>query len=447
MESVLQILLFTGLLILSLMILVFWHELGHFLPAKWFGMRVEKFYLFFDWPGKIFSVTKKDTEYGIGMLPLGGYVKIAGMIDESMDKDYIEKPIESWEFRAKPVWQKAIVMVGGVTMNVLLGIFIFTMIKYKYGEEKTPIKGLTYGIMVPDSSMAYPLGFRTGDKILTLMGEPVTYYEDLINPNNLLNEGLYFDVERDGKQIRMDVPGDFIEKVSPRLKAGDLLFYPNFESYITTDSLGKGFAAGLRTGDKIVSIDSQEVKLFSDIRQSLSGKKSQTVALEIEREGKIIPYSVALDTSGKLGVLWMDHFKKEKFTYSLFGAIVPGCKAAFSVLFDTIKGFRKMFKGDVSASKSVAGPVKIAKMLGTNFNREGWLGFWVMTAMLSMVLAFMNILPIPALDGGHLLFLLIEAVIGKEPSPKVRMIAQQAGMILLLGLMVLILFNDVFSSL
>jgi len=141
MESVLQILLFTGLLILSLMILVFWHELGHFLPAKWFGMRVEKFYLFFDWPGKIFSVTKKDTEYGIGMLPLGGYVKIAGMIDESMDKDYIEKPIESWEFRAKPVWQKAIVMVGGVTMNVLLGIFIFTMIKYKYGEEQTPIKG------------------------------------------------------------------------------------------------------------------------------------------------------------------------------------------------------------------------------------------------------------------------------------------------------------------
>jgi len=442
-----NILLYTGLLILSLGILVFWHELGHYLPAKWFGMKVDKFYLFFDWPRKLFSKTVGDTEYGVGMLPLGGYVKIAGMIDESLDKDQLAQEAQPWEFRAKPAWQRLIVMIGGVTMNVILGIFIFTMVKYSRGEERLPISEMKSGILVPDSSVSEQLGFKTGDLIKTCMGEPVQYFEDIANPGILLNQGVWFEVERNGEVVRIDVPEDLIEQFANKGKSAGMLFYPNPENWVVVDSTMPAAAAGLRNGDRILSVNQTEVSVFEDIRREIGNRATDTVSVRFARGEVEQDAVIVLGTQGLLGVSPMDNFKRDVFQYSFFGAFVPGTKYAFSVIFDTLKGFRKIFKGEVSASNSVAGPVRIAGMLGGNFQRDGWLGFWVLTGMLSMALAFMNILPIPALDGGHVVFLLIEIVTGKEPGLKVRMIAQQVGMILLLGLMAFVIFNDIFATL
>jgi regulator of sigma E protease len=443
-----DILLYTGLLLLSLGILVFWHELGHYLPAKWFGMRVEKFYLFFDWPRKLFSKTIGETEYGIGLLPLGGYVKISGIIDENMDKAHMDQPVQPYEFRAKPVWQKLIVMTGGVIMNVILGIVIFSLIKYTQGEQRLPLSELKYGLSVPDSSIAKELGFQSGDKILTLSGTPVKYFEDIANPGVLLNEQLYFDVVRGEEKLKIEIPGDLIERFADKKGKAGLLFYPNQESFVVTDSSFPAFKAGIRNGDRVLAIDSQPVYLFDEVRTAIKARKgAPSLALTVLRNQDTLQLSVPPDTSGLIGIAPQDRFRHDTIAYSLVGAFVPGSVTAFTIIFDTFKGFKKIFRGEVSASNSVAGPVRIAGMIGVNFKRDGWLGFWMLTGMLSMALAFMNILPIPALDGGHVIFLLIEGITGREPSLKVRMIAQQVGMVILLSLMAFVLFNDIFSTL
>lgn len=442
-----NILLYTGLLILSLGILVFWHELGHFLPAKWFGMKVDKFYLFFDWPRKLFSKQVGETEYGVGMLPLGGYVKIAGMIDESLDKDQLAQEPQSWEFRSKPAWQRLIVMIGGVTMNVILGIFIFTLVKYTQGEEKLPVSSMHAGIFVPDSSVSADLGFKTGDKILSCKGEPVTYFEEIAHPGILLNDQVWFEVDRGGEKMRIDVPGDLIDQFANKGKAAGLLFYPNLENWVVVDSTMPGAKAGLQDGDQIIEVNGKPVSYFEEIRAVVKSRMSDTVPVVWLRAQDTLRADIVLGKEGLLGVAGQDRLKRDTIEYGFFAAFAPGSKYAFSVIFDTFKGFRKIFKGEVSASNSVAGPVRIAGMIGGNFQRDGWLGFWVLTGMLSMALAFMNILPIPALDGGHVVFLLIEMVTGKEPSLKVRMIAQQVGMVLLLALMAFVIFNDIFVAL
>jgi regulator of sigma E protease len=441
-----DILLYTGLLILSLSILVFWHELGHYLPAKWFGMKVEKFYLFFDWPRKLFSKNVGETEYGVGLLPLGGYVKIAGMIDESLDKNQLAEPAQSWEFRSKPAWQRLIVMVGGVVMNIILGIFIFTVVKYTRGEERLPMSSLPAGIFVPDSSVSQELGFKTGDKIMSFSGQPIKYFEDIAHPGILLNDSVWFEVDRQGTPIRIDIPGDLIDQFANKGKAAGMLFYPNAENWVVVDSTMPAAKAGVQNGDQVIEIEGKTINYFEELRATIKNRTDDSIALVWLRNQDTMRATIVLGSEGLLGLAPEDRFKRDKIEYGFFAAFVPGTKAAFGVIFDTFKGVRKIFKGEVSASNSVAGPVRIAGMIGVNFQRDGWLGFWMLTGMLSMALAFMNILPIPALDGGHVVFLLIEMIIRREPSLKVRMIAQQVGMVILLALMAFVIFNDIIAT-
>lgn len=447
METITNFLYYAGLLILGLSILVVWHELGHFLPAKWFGMQVEKFYLFFDWPRKLFSFKKNNTEYGVGMIPLGGYVKISGIVDESMDTDFAATPPQPWEFRAKPVWQRFIVMAGGVIMNVILGVFIFWMVKYAVGDYKIPISNLKYGIDVAPGSFAEDLGFKSYDRLLTFNGKPVQYLDEVSNPNILLEQDAYFEVLRDGQNVRINIPNDFIDKFSDQKnKQTPFLFLPNTEPIVLVVEKSPASNAGLKDGDKITQIDSFPIKTFTDIRQAVNKRANQLIEVNYIRDNQSFTAKIQLDSTAKLGIAQNDSsISVETIQYSIFGAFVPGLTAAFSTVTDNIKGLRKIATGEASAGKSMAGPVKIAKMIGKNFEKSGWLGFWSITGALSMVLAFMNILPIPALDGGHIVFLLIEGITGKEPSLKVRMIAQQIGMIILLALMAFVVINDIIN--
>jgi regulator of sigma E protease len=442
-EVLYYILYYTGLLILGLGILVMVHELGHFLPAKYFGMRVERFYLFFDWPTKLFSFKKGDTEYGIGVLPLGGYVKISGIIDESLDTTNQNRPPEPWEFRAKPVWQRLIVMVGGVTMNVILGVLIFTVLRWYEGESKLPMDLLIYGVDV-GGSITEELGFKSGDKIISFNGKPIVYLNEIMTPGIFLETDASFTVLRDGKEITIDIPNDFIRKITEKPLENPILFHPNGLPIIKVMMpQGAGAKAGLIDGDKILAINGIATPTFADVRSTLKGLKNQTIQLVIERNNQPLTLQATLDESGKLGI----DFDRTQLTYvrlqhNIASALVAGAYTAFSIITDNIKGLRKLFTGNVGAS-SMSGPVRIAKIMGNTFDRSGWYGFWVILGTLSMILAFMNILPIPALDGGHVVFLLIEAVMRKEPSLQFRIAAQQVGMILLLGLTVFILFNDI----
>jgi regulator of sigma E protease len=445
MDNVLNIIFQVFLLITSLSILVFIHELGHFLPAKWFGMKVEKFYLFFDWPRKLFSFTYKDTEYGFGLIPLGGYVKIAGIIDESMDTDFVGKPAEPWEFRAKPLWQRFIVMVGGVTMNLILGILIFSFIKFYYGESKVPVNQLKNGIEVPKGSLTEEMGFQNGDKLLTFNGQPIQFLEDVANPTIFLNSNAYFEVLRNDETLKIIVPNDALQKFINKKKENPALFLPAYKSIVKVLPKTAAEKAGMLTGDEIIQIDTIKIQLFSHIRETLKSYAEKEINIKVNRNGSIIDLKVQLDKKAILGVMPNEELPVVRSKYDVLSSFKPGTQAAFGTLSDNIKGISKVFKGEADASKSVAGPLKIGAILSEQVEKVGWLGFWVITGSLSMWLALINILPIPALDGGHVVFLLIEAITGKEPSLKVRMIAQQIGMYLLLGLMILVLLNDFFN--
>jgi len=445
MDVILNFLYYFGLLILGLSILVVIHELGHFLPAKWFGMRVEKFYLFFDYPRKIWSFKKGDTEYGVGWLPLGGYVKISGIIDESMDTKNAALLPQEWEFRAKPVWQRLIVMVGGVTMNVILAVVIFWGIKYLDGETKIPMGSLKYGIDVPSGSLSEQMGFQAGDKILDVKGKKVEYFNELLVPSFLLDNDVYFTVLRGNETIRIMIPDDFINKLSNKKLGENIIFVPNGEAVVETAREGAGAKAGLKDKDKIIAIDSVQIGSFGEIRKQLKDKGNRDVNVTVLRGKETVNLSVKLDSSAKLGV-GLDNTSMElvQVEYGLFASFWVGTKLAFSVVRDNLMGFKKLFSGNAD-TKSLSGPVGIAKIIGKAVERSGLYGFLVILATLSMVLAFMNILPIPALDGGHVVFLLIELVMRKEPSLKIRMVTQQVGMGILLLFMFFAVFNDIMN--
>jgi regulator of sigma E protease len=427
---------------MGLSVLVVVHEFGHFLPAKLFGMKVEKFYLFFDWPRKLFSFTWRGTEYGVGLLPLGGYVKIAGMVDESLDKNLSSEP-EPWEFRAKPVWQRFVVMIGGVFMNVVLGITIFTLMLYFYGEQKYPMKKIP-GVYVEKGSPAEELGFQTGDKIVSFQGQPVKYLQDVSNPGILLESSPTVVVEREGKRVEIAIPNDYINKFAQK-KSDSPLFTPRMWTYVDVQSGSAAQKAGLKDGDKIVAVDSVPVLYFDELRERIKGRKGDTIRLTYARGESLETVTAELKKDGLLGVAPIDSMFVERQRYGLTDAVAPGAATAFKTVGDNVKGLKKIFSGDADVSKSVQGPVKIAKMYDETWRKMGWAGVWMLTGLLSMVLAFMNLLPIPALDGGHILFLMIEAVTRRKPSEKILMFAQQAGMIILLSLMVFVLYNDIFN--
>lgn len=457
MALVTDILAAIGLVLLGITILVTIHELGHFLTAKAFGMRVEAFSIGF--PPKLFSFKRGDTEYQIGATPLGGYVKISGIIDESLDTDHLKQAPEPYEFRAKPVWQRLIVMTGGVIMNVILGILIFSGMKFAYPDVLIPMSEVKYGIEVApgDNTMGNLLGFQTGDTLISFMGESFEYLNEYTNQKNLLEDDAYYEVQRNGAVVRLEVPGD-IQNSFSNDSLSPFMFTPDIPAYIqVVDSTRPGAeaplvatpakAAGLADADRIIRIDSQDIFLFSELRNVLKDRRSEEVAVTVLRGSDTLSLAFTTTKNGKLGVNpnLQAALRLDTLNYGLGGALAAGTKEAFGILSTNAKGISNLGREGVDASKSVMGPFQIAKVYLEAFRNGGLRAFLRLTAMLSMILALVNILPIPALDGGHVLFLLIEGITRREPSVKVRIIAQQIGMFLILGLMLLILFNDAFQ--
>ena len=452
MDNFLSALQGIGILIGGLSLLVLIHELGHFIPAKLFGMRVDKFYLFFDWPRKLWSFQYKGTEYGIGLLPLGGYVKIAGMIDESLDTDSIKKEPEPWEFRAKPVWQRMIVMVGGVTMNVILAIAILTVTKQQVGDTRIPFSELKRGIYVPEDSWANEIGLKTGYVFLDFKGQQPEFVEDVASASVFIESDAWYTIERQGQRLRIDIPNDFVNNLTEQKRKTPVLFVPRQRT--TIKPAEEGPAAKMRSrdgrslaeGDRIVQVDDAPIEYYDELRAALKSRAGKDIRLlAVRGTNDTLQFTPHLDESAILGVYVVDSLAVVRQTYSFFEAIPPATAAALRIVSDNLKGFGKLFSGDIEVSKGLDGPVGIGKQYYKTVENAGWYGFWMLTAMLSMVLAFMNILPIPALDGGHLLLLAVEALKRRPLSTALTLRIQQVGMVFLLGLMAFVLFNDFFK--
>jgi len=439
-----------GYLVFSLSILVIIHEFGHYITAKWFKCRVEKFYLFFDPWFSIFKKKVGETEYGIGWLPLGGYVKISGMVDESMDKEQLKQPAQPWEFRSKPAWQRLIIMLAGVTMNVLLAFFIYAMILYTWGETKLPVENAKYGIWVTDSLM-YNMGLKNGDKIKAVNGEPIKYFNDI--PAKILL-GKQILVERNGKEETINVPVNMIEQLVEKKGKRTTLVMPrtpliigNYDAKDTTNAK----AAGLKGFDKIVKVDSTPVTFFDELSAYLANKKGDTVTLSIERNQQPLAIKVAVDENGKIGLNGFSEqqydslgiFKQETKKYSLLASFPAGVKKTGEQLSFYIQQFKMILNPETGAYKGLGGFKTMASIFpSTGWN---WEAFWKITAFFSIILAFMNLLPIPALDGGHVVFTLVEMVTGRRPSDKFLEYAQIAGMVILFALMLFANGNDWFG--
>ena len=440
-----EILIKAAQLILSLSILVVLHELGHFIPAKLFKTRVEKFYLFFDpW----FSLIKKrfgETEYGVGWLPLGGYVKISGMIDESMDKDQMKKPAESWEFRAKPAWQRLIIMLGGVLVNLLLGVFIYSLTLFYYGDKYLSNDNITDGVWCVDS-LALDLGFKTGDKILFADGKKVERFNDILE-STLISKNITID--RAGQRIDLPVPTDIISRFIE--KESRAVFLPRIPSIIAgfaENSLCK--QSGLMIKDRIVQIGQTEIKYHDQIFNALQNYKNQSVYIGVIRNGNLMSFDVPVSIDGKIGFYpagldlneldKLGVYKLSSEKYSLLSCFPAGWNKAVKKLSSYINQFKLILNPNTGAYKGLGGFGSIGSLFPSEWN---WEVFWNLTAFLSLMLAFMNLLPIPALDGGHVMFLLYEIVVGKPAPEKFVENAQVFGMIILLSLVVYANANDI----
>lgn len=434
-----DILIMVGQLILGLSILVGLHEFGHLITAKMFGMKVEQYSIGF--PPKIWGFTWRGTEYLLGAIPLGGYVKIAGMIDESMDKSFLNQEPQPWEFRSKPAWQRLIVMMGGILVNVITGIIIFILLIFNTGEEYIPAKAIKHGIVA--HPLAQEIGLKTGDKILKINGQPFDRFEDVVSAKILLNSNSYYTIERDGQQMDIRIPNDLIEKLSDKKNTNKRFIDPilPFEvGEISPNSPAQ--KAGMLKGDKIVGINDKSIAFFHELQEALQQNKNKDIDLKVSRKGEVVSLKAKVSEEGKLGFLPRYDFKFESLHYSFGQSVGKGTTMAFTVVYDNIKGFGKIFRGEVSASKSLSGPIGIAQVFGSTWD---WQRFWRITAVLSMVLAFMNFLPIPALDGGHVMFLTYEIVSGRKPSDSFLEASQKVGMVLLLGLMAFAIFNDIYK--
>jgi|LakMenE18May11ns_1017448.scaffolds.fasta_scaffold9912744_2 regulator of sigma E protease len=437
-----QTLIMTAQLILGISILVILHEFGHYLAARAFGIKVEKFYLFFDaWGIKLFSFKVGDTEWGIGWLPLGGYVKIAGMIDESMDKEAMKQAPQPWEFRSKPAWQRLIVMIGGVVVNIVTGIVIFAMMSYAYGEKYIKNESVKNGI-VP-SELAKEYGFEVGDKLISVNGAPIARFEDALKIEHILSEGVNYKIERNGSQIEIALPADFVKKFGDEKKD---FFLPRMQFYVNeiTPSYNAD-KAGLKVGDVITQINDSAFTFFDEFQGILKIHTGKEIVFHVLRGTENLELTVQVDEAGRVGFKPdSKDFEYELVNYSFFGSFPAGYNKAVETIDAQIKGWAKIFKGDIAVNKAVQGPIGIAKFYGGEWI---WSRFWMLTALISLGLAFMNILPIPALDGGHVIFLLVEMVIGRPLSEKFLETVQYIGMILLLSLMVLIFGNDIWGLL
>jgi regulator of sigma E protease len=434
---------------LSLSLLIVLHELGHFIPAKLFKTRVEKFYLFFDVKFSLFKKKIGETEYGIGWLPLGGYVKISGMIDESMDKEAMAQEPKEWEFRSKPAWQRLIIMLGGVTVNFILAVVIFIGLVFTYGEQYIANDSLKDGIWVTDDVLGNALGIQTGDKFISIDGEKV---EDLNTIPYELVYGEKYKIERDGNTIEKEVPVDFIETISANKENARFISFRNpfVIRQIPEDS--PNASAGFKVGDAVVEVAGEKVSYQDQVVPVLEANKGKTVNVIVNRYGDMVPLKAKISDDGKFGVIVgletvddyakQGYFEMKQLDYSFVESIPAGWDKGVKTLTDYIKGMKKIFNPDTGAYKEVGGFAAIGGMFPDSWN---WPQFWGTTAFISIILAFMNILPIPALDGGHVMFLLYEMVTGRKPSDKFLEYAQITGFFILIALLLFANGNDLYK--
>ena len=429
-------------LILALSLLVLIHEFGHFLFARIFKVKVEKFYLFFDWKFSLFKWKPKnsDTEYGIGWIPLGGYCKIAGMIDESMDTEQMSKPAEPWEYRSKPAWQRLLIIVGGVMFNLILAIFIYAMVLFAWGDSHTDLHTMKNGFVFNET--AKNIGFRDGDMIIKMDGEEVhILHHDKVRSANIFREicgAGEVTVLRDGNEVAIAIPDSLglLNMNRPTLFMRERML-PVIDS---VDARSAAASAGIAKGDNIIAIDGKSIASWYDLQRTLTDLKENgkhTFSIEVMRDSAV-QLTATVDSTFTLGVMpVMNNYPTIHKDYGFFESFPAGIAFGFDVLRGYVSDFQYVFTSD--GAKSVGMFASIGSLFPAAWD---WHEFWLMTAFLSIILAFMNILPIPALDGGHALFLIIEMITGKQPSEKVLERAQMIGMLILLGLFVLATYND-----
>ncbi len=427
-------------LVLSLSILIIIHEFGHFIFAKSFKCRIEKFYLFFDPWFSLFKIKKGETEYGIGWLPLGGYVKIAGMIDESMDREQLKQPPQPWEFRSKPTWQRLIIMVGGVLFNILLALVIYSGVLYVWGDQYLPLKNVKYGIVVDQTGKE--MGLKNGDKLIGIDGREVEDFRKFV-PDILLNGAKTIQVERDSELINLPVREDIIAKLIKDPYAISLRIpYSCIVKGFTKDSPARD--AGMDIDDKILAINGHGFRYYDQFTDTLAASKGKVVNVKIDREGKDLDLPVKIGQNGMLGiereVNMAGIFQFKTIHYGLLESIPAGISKGYHAIGDYLKQFKLLFHPETKAYKSLGGFIAIGNIFPGVWD---WQSFWSLTAFLSIILAVMNILPIPALDGGHVLFLFYEIVTGRKPSDKFLEYAQITGMILILALLLYANGNDI----
>lgn len=439
-------------LILSLSILVVLHEMGHYLPARWFKTRIEKFYLFFDFmfplPNVLnFSLFKKkigDTEWGLGWFPFGGYVKIAGMVDESMDTEQLAKPAEPWEFRAKPAWQRLIIIVGGVTVNLILGLVLYAMILFVWGRDYLPLESVTYGI-TPSATMQAQ-GFEPGDRIMEVPGHDAKTLEE-VGKAILINDAREVVVERNGERKTITLSRTVNDSIMD--KGEKMLFAPRvpfvIDSIMPKDPAAK--AGGFLKGDRIVALNDTAVPFADGFIQALAKHPDELVFVGVWRGGKsenLTYVPVRTNAKGKIGLANQDldqHFKLATERYTFFQAIPAGIRHGLNTLGNYVNSLKLVFSR--SGVQQMGGFGSIGGLFG---EWGDWQTFWSVTALLSIILAFMNILPIPMLDGGHMIFILWEMITRRPPNQKVMEVAQMVGMVLLFSLIIFANGNDLFKA-
>ncbi len=454
-----EILIKVGQLVLSLSILIVLHEMGHFLPAKWFKTRVEKFYLFFDPWFELFKFKKGETEYGIGWLPLGGYVKIAGMVDESFDTEQMKEPPQPWEFRSKPAWQRLIIMLGGVTVNFILGFFIYSMIFWTWGEEYLPTKNVTNGVH-PDS-LGLVIGIQPGDIVVAVDTYKLERFSPGMVKSRIVIDGARtLTVERAGQPVNLTISNEVAEFLSLNKNKDVALFslrrpflVAGFGEYCTGSLFWKkcetspAEKAGIQKGDQIIGLNGEPTAYFEEFYDKLTKVKlvDTDIQVQVLREKKdTLALTVHTDGNGRIGASIVGDlntfYELERQDYTLMSSFSAGWTRVGNFLGTQFKAYGKMFSGDLKVTESLGSFITIGGMFSPKWD---WQSFWNLTAMLSLVLAFINLLPIPALDGGHVMFLLFEALTGKKPSDKFMEIATMIGFVILIALMVFALGLDI----
>lgn len=436
-----EILIKAGQLILSLSILIVLHEFGHYLPARWFKTRVEKFYLFFDYKFSLFKKKINDTEWGIGWIPLGGYVKISGMIDESMDTEQMKQEPKDYEFRTKKTWQRLIIMIGGIVVNFIVGILIFIMVLFVWGEDYYKMEDFKHGFSIHESIKKH--GFRDGDKIVDIDGKVPL---DIMDVNIML-------LVRDAHNITVT----HLDGTNETIKLGEDIEWemfeqgamPAFAPRIHTvvgfvDSTMNASKAGFQYGDSIIAINQKPTLFFDEFSKEIKTHKSETVAVDLYRNNQLMTINVSTDTSGRIGVGPRDLdsiYTPRHKDYSFGEAIPAGLSLAYTTLNDYIAQMKFIFTS--KGASSIGGFGAFGSLFSPTWD---WHVFWSMTAFISIILAFMNFLPIPALDGGHIMFLLYEMITGRKPNEKIMEYAQMVGIILLLGLLIYANGNDIYKA-